>query len=267
MNARSLRPYSTFVAGLCCTVVAFLMLPLLVVVLYAFSDAVYLQIPPSGLTLRWFENFFASESFKHAFMVSLAVAAAVTPISVIVGIPTGFALVRYDFPGRNALAALLMSPIIVPGVTTGIALLTLFAWLNVEFGMVRLIIGMTVISLPFVVRAVMASVHGMNKDLEHAARSLGAQGGKIFWHVVLPQLKPAILASSVFVFVECIDNFSVAVFLVSEKSHTLPIETFIYLRDFDDPTIAAVATLLIALSTALVFAVEKKVGLDQFFRF
>lgn len=266
-RSRSLRPYSPLVAGFSWVVVAFLIAPLLVVLLYAFNDTVYFQIPPKALSFRWFEKFFASEPFKHAFGVSIAVAAAVTPISIAIGIPTGFALVRYKFPGQRALAAMIMSPILVPGVTTGVALFTLFSWIHLEMGLVRLVIGMTIISLPFVVRAVMASVHGMNTDLESAARSLGAQGRSTFLHVVLPQLKPAILASAVFVFVECIDNFSVAVFVASETTHTLPIETFIYLRDYDDPTIAAVAALLIALSTVLVVGVERKIGLDQFFKF
>jgi len=102
--------------------------------------------------------------------------------------------------------------------------------------------------------------------IEEAARDLGATPWKLFFHIVLPQLRPGLLAGAIFVFVEAIDNFSIAVFLTDSRTSTLPVEAYSYIRDFDDPTVAAMATLLIVLSTGLLFLAERLVGLEGFLR-
>jgi putative spermidine/putrescine transport system permease protein len=258
-------PYSRAVAALAFLAAAFLVLPVLVIVLYAFNPTPVLVLPPPGLTLKWFGNFLANERFRAAVAASLGIVAIVTPASLVIGLPTALALVRTRLPGRGLFGAFVMSPLIIPGVVTGIAFLSFFARLGAPGSFWRLVIAMTCFTLPFAVRALVANLHGLDPRLEEAGRNLGGSPWRVFLHVTLPQLRPGLLAGGIFVFVEAIDNFSIAVFLTDLRVSTLPVQAYDYIRDFDDPTVAAMATMLIALSILLVFAMQRAVGLDRFF--
>ena len=260
------KPYGPVIIGVAWAGCLFLLLPIACIVLFSFSDTVYFRWPPQALSLRWYANFFASEQFMRAAMNSLIIAVVVTSASLLVGLPAALALVRGNFPGRNLIASLLLSPLIVPGVVTGMAFLVLFANLRIEFGLVRLLIGLFIFALPFAVRALVANLIGLDSRTEEAGRNLGASPWRCFLHVTLPQLKPGLLAGAIFVFVEAIDNFSISVFLVDTQTTTLPVEAYFYIRDFDDPTVAAMAAILIAFSAILVFAVERLIGFEKFLR-
>ena len=136
--------------------------------------------------------------------------------------------------------------------------------MHIGSGFWPLTIALLCYSLPFAVRALVANMHGLDPTLEDAARNLGASGLRAFLWVTLPQLRPGLLAGGIFVFVEAIDNFSIAVFLTDTRTTTLPVEAYSYIRDFDDPTVAAMAVLLMALSVTLVSVVDRLVGLDRF---
>src|SRR5579864_5184549 len=123
----SLRSYSPLVAGFATLVMAFILIPVLFIALYSFNDAGYLTLPPHGATLKWFVNFFAIARFRSALESSLVIAAIVAPACLLIALPTALALVRYDFPGRGFANAAIMSPLVVPGVVTGISFLTLSA--------------------------------------------------------------------------------------------------------------------------------------------
>lgn len=262
MNAP--RPYSTITAMAAGVVMAFVLLPVAFIVLYAFNSGAYLTLPPGAPTLRWFGSFFASKRFVAALWSSLGIAAVVTPVAVLVALPTARALVRHDFPGKTTFSAMLLAPLVVPGVITGIAFLSLSSLLGIGSGFWPLAIALLCYSLPFAVRALAANMHGLDPALEDAARNLGASGLRAFVWVTLPQLRPGLLAGGIFVFVEAIDNFSIAVFLTDSRTTTLPVEAYSYIRDFDDPTVAAMAVLLMALSVTLVTVVDRLVGLDRF---
>jgi putative spermidine/putrescine transport system permease protein len=261
---RSARPYSGSIVVLSALVVGFLLLPVLFIVAYAFNETRFFALPPKGLTLHWFANFFANDRFRAALQSSLSIAALVTPASLAIAMPSAIAIVRGSFRGRELLNAALLSPLVIPGIVTGIAFLSLFSQLDVGSGFWRLSAALTCFTLPFAVRALVANLHGLDPALEEAARNLGASRWRCFLHVTLPQLRPGLLAGGIFVFVEAIDNFSIAVFLTDLRTTTLPVEAYNYIRDFDDPTVAAMATLLIGLTVALVFLVQRVVGLDRF---
>jgi putative spermidine/putrescine transport system permease protein len=158
----------------------------------------------------------------------------------------------------------IMSPLVVPGVVTGISFLSLSARMGGGLGLLPIIVALTCFAFPFAVRALTANLHGLDPRLEEAARNLGASRFGAFLWVTLPQLRPGLLAGGIFVFVEAIDNFSIAVFLTNSRTTTLPVESYSYIRDFDDPTVAAMAVLLMGLSAILVFAIDRLVGLDRF---
>jgi putative spermidine/putrescine transport system permease protein len=245
---------------------SFLLLPVVFIVFYSFQSGIFFTLLPSGFSVKWFSGFFASATFRRALWTSLSIAGSVTPLCCLIAVPTALALVRGNFPGREVINAFLLSPIIVPGVVTGIAFLSLFSRTDSGSSFLRLIIAMTCFALPFAVRSVVANLHGLPTVIEEAARDLGASPRQLFFHVILPQLRPGLLAGAIFVFVEAIDNFSIAVFLTDSRTTTLPVEAYSYIRDFDDPTVAAMATLLIALSTGLLFLAERVIGLEGFLR-
>jgi len=259
-----LRSYSTPVGALAGLVMLFILAPVVFIALYAFNQTGYLTLPPQGVTLKWFVNFFAIARFRAALETSLIIAAAVAPLSLLIALPTALALVRHAVPGKAAINALIMSPLIVPGVVIGISFLSLSARAGTGIGLVPLIVSLTCFAFPFAVRALVANLHGLDPRLEEAARNLGASRLGAFLWVTLPQLRPGLLAGGIFVFVEAIDNFSIAIFLTNSRTSTLPVEAYSYIRDFDDPTVAAMAVLLMALSAVLVFAIDRLVGLDRF---
>jgi putative spermidine/putrescine transport system permease protein len=260
------RPYGATVFAVTVFGVFFLLLPVAFIVLFSFNETVYFRWPPTGLSLRWYWNFFSSERFMSAARTSLTVTAIVTPLSLIAGLPTALAITRGRFPGRELVAAVLLSPLIVPGVVTGIALLVLFTNGGVGSSLVRLVAGMFLLGLPFTTRALSVNLLGLDPRIEEAARNLGASPWRTFLHVTLPQLKPGLLAGGIFAFVEALDNFSISVFLVDSRTTTMPVEAYSYIRDFDDPTVAAMAALLVLLSVLLVAAIERLVGLERFLR-
>jgi putative spermidine/putrescine transport system permease protein len=258
------RPYSIGLVLFAGLVLAFILVPVAFICLYAFNDVGYLRLPPQALTLKWFVNFFDNPRFRQALESSLLISAVVAPACLLIALPASVALVRYRFAGRDMLNGLMMSPLIVPGVVIGISFLSLSSRLGAGLGLWPVIVALTCFAFPFAVRALVANLHGLDPRLEEAARNLGSRRWQAFLWVTLPQLRPGLLAGAIFVFVEAIDNFSIAVFLTNSRTTTLPVESYSYIRDFDDPTVAAVAVLLMALSVALVMVLDRLVGLDRF---
>ena len=241
----------------------FLAIPVLVIVYDAFNPSGLLVFPPRTLTLEWFANFFGSPRFRSALANSVLIAALVTPLTLAIAVPTSVALVRRQFAGKGLLNALTLSPLVIPGVVSGVAFLNLFTAVGLVGGFWRIAVAMVCFTLPFAVRAVVATLHGLDPALEEAARNLGGRAWQAFLFVTLPQLRPGLLAGALFVFAEAIDNFSIAVFLTDLRTQTLPVEAYGYIRDFDDPTVAALATVLIVQSLVLVFVLQRVIGMDR----
>ena len=160
--------------------------------------------------------------------------------------------------------ALVAAPLLVPGVITGTAALSFVAQTGIGPGFWPIAVAMICYTLPLALRPLVANLSGLDPDLEKAARNLGASPLAAFWRVTMPQLAPGLVAGGTFAFVEAMDNFSITVFLTSINTTTLPVEAYSYIRDIDDPTVAAMATLLILMSVGAVFAIEWLLGLDRF---
>lgn len=258
------HPYSRGLSLAASLAWIFTVAPALLILLYAFSPTSYLAFPPTGFTLKWFHNFFEHTRFRSALWNSLAIAFIVTPVALCVALPAAVAVVRHEFPGKRVLVGALLSPLLIPGVITGIAFLSFSVGVGIGPGFLAIVLAMICFTLPFALRPLIANLHGIDHDLEKAARNLGAGPLEAFFRVTLPQLKPGLIAGAVFAFVEAIDNFAITAFLTDIKTTTLPIEAYGYIKDFDDPTVAAMASILITLSVVLVFLIEKVVGLDRF---
>jgi putative spermidine/putrescine transport system permease protein len=258
------RSISPAVTALGLATLAFVLLPLPFIVLYALSRSNYALFSAQGFTLQWFQRFFENDRFMAALQNSLAVSVITTVVALIVAVPTAMVAVRHRFPGRDLLMTLISAPLLVPGVITGTAALSFVAQTGIGPGFWPIVVAMICFTLPLVLRPLVANLSGLDPDLEKAARNLGASPLAAFWRVTMPQLAPGLVAGGTFAFVEAMDNFSITVFLTNISTTTLPVEAYSYIRDIDDPTVAAMATVLILMSVGVVFAIEWLLGLDRF---
>jgi putative spermidine/putrescine transport system permease protein len=252
--------------ALIAVLVAFLLLPIAIVLLFAFNSAAFIVFPPSGFSLRWFGKFFASRDFMEAFGLSLKLAGLTVAITTVVGTMAALAIVRGRICGADFLNALFLSPLMLPAILTGLALFQFYVVLDVGRTFAGLLAGHVIVTVPYVVRTVTAMLHHFDVSLEEAARNLGAGDWQTFRHVTLPLIRPGVIAGAIFAFIVSFDQFPVSLFLVTPGANTLPITLFNYLRYDFDPTVAAASTVSIALSVAVVLVLERTIGLQEYVR-
>ncbi len=245
-------------------VYVFLLAPIAIVVIAAFNAGEYLRFPPEGLSLRWFWRFFASEPFVRAFWFSLKLASLVTVLSTVLGCTAAFYVVRHAGRLRDLLRLLLVAPLQLPAILTGIALLIFFYSVGLGTrGMAGLLIGHTVVSLPYVFLMVSSVLLRLDRTLEEAARSLGASPWRTFRRVTFPLIQGGVISGGLFAFITSFDQFPISLLLVSVGNTTLPIQLFDYLRFSFDPTAAAASTVSVALSVVVVWLIHRLVGLER----
>jgi putative spermidine/putrescine transport system permease protein len=252
--------YRTLNAGL----IGFLLLPIVVVLLFSINPAPFIQFPPQGVSLRWFEKFFNSRDFMSAFGLSVRLALLTVVAATVIGTLAALALVRGRLPGAGFLASLFLSPLMLPAILTGLALFQFFVLLDVGRPFWGLVVGHVVIAIPYVIRTTTAVLVNFDRSLEEAARNLGASELVTFREVTLPLIRPGVIAGSIFAFVISFDQFPLSLFLVNPGQETLPITMFNYLKYDFDPTIAAASTVSIALSIGVVLLLERTVGLQEY---
>jgi putative spermidine/putrescine transport system permease protein len=245
-------------------VLAFLMLPVAVVVLASFSTTSFLTVPPQGVTLRWYGRLLDSRDYLAAIGTSLTLATAATLCSLAVGTATSYALVRRVLPGKATVAAIVMSPLVFPGVVIGVALLQFYAALGLAGSFAGLLMAHVVITVPYVVRTTLASLHGLDPELEDAACVLGADRLTAFRTVTLPLLRPGLAAGGLFAFITSFDNVPVSIFLTGVTHTTLPVKIFTAIEFGVDPTVAAVSSLLILTTALALVLAERWVGFHRF---
>jgi putative spermidine/putrescine transport system permease protein len=228
----------------------FLIAPSLIVIPMSFSAGETLSFPPPGYSLRWYENFFTQPEWQSAARNSVIVAVLTTIVATILGTGVSIALMRGSVPARNLATSLFLTPMIVPAIVTAVAVYGLYVRFRLVGTIQGLVLAHTVLALPFVMINVSAVLQGMDIRLEHAARSLGATPVRTFFLVTLPLIRPGILAGALFVFITSFDELVVALFISGDRAATLPVQIWSGLRFEINPTVAAVSTLLIVLSTA-----------------
>lgn len=245
-------------------VVAFLLAPVLLVLLFAINPEPFLAFPPSGFSLRWFAKFLGSRDFMGAFGLSLALAAGTVAIAGTIGTAAALALARGTLPGARLITAVFLSPIMLPSILTGFALFQLSMVLDIGRSVPVLLAGHCVVATPYVIRTVLAVLANFNPAIEEAARNLGASPWATFREVTLPLIRPGVIAGGLFAFIVSFDQFPVSLFLVSPGQETLPIAMFNYLRFDFDGTIAAASTVSILLAVLMVLGLERSIGLQEY---
>jgi putative spermidine/putrescine transport system permease protein len=241
-----------------------LLLPIGIVLLFAFNSAAFIVFPPEGFSLRWFHSFFTHRDFMRSFWLSLRLASMTVTISTIIGTMAALAIVRGKIPGSRFLSALFLSPLMLPAILTGLALFQFYVILDVGRTYTGLLIGHVVVTIPYVIRTTTALLHNFDRSVEEAARNLGAGELATFWHITLPLIRPGVIAGAVFAFIVSFDQFPVSLFLVQPGISTLPIQLFNYLKYSFDPTVAAASTVSIALSVTVVLLLERTIGLQEY---
>ncbi len=239
----------------------FLMVPLVIVVGAALSDTTYLTFPPQGLSLRWFENIFEISAFRRTIVTSLQIAFLGTMIALLIGIPAAYALNRFRVELPKLFGTLFVLPILVPEIVFGFALLKS---LTVGTGtpiFLALLIGHTLIVLPYVVRVISASLASFDFSIEEAAISLGSAPVKTFFTIVLPNVRAGVIAAFILAFITSLNDVSVSLFLTGPGISTLPIQILAHVEQFFDPTVASVSVLLMFLTVAVMAIVERTLGL------
>jgi putative spermidine/putrescine transport system permease protein len=232
-------------------ILAFLGLPILVVIVASFSSASYLTFPPPAFGLRWYRAYLDSRGWLDATVLSLAVAGAVVVLSGVLGTLAAIGLGRLPKVVRTLATALILSPLIVPVIVVAIGIYYAFSHYGLIGTPAGLVLAHTCLAVPFVVTSVSASLAGLDRRLEQAALSLGATPWGTFRQVTLPLIRPGVLVGALFAFITSFDELVVALFLSGPGTVTLPRRMWDDLRFAIDPTIAAVSTLTIVLTAAL----------------
>ena len=233
-------------------VLAFLSVPSLIVLPLSFSDDTVLRFPPQAWSSRWYVAFFASMEWRAAATRSLLVATATTLVAMPVGVATALALRNGSGGWENVVRIAVLSPIFVPGVLFGVAVLFLYAQLRLNNTLLGLVLAHSALALPFVTVLMEAGAAQLDRSLEVAAASLGASPLRVIATVTLPLLRPSILSAALFAFLASFDEIALAYFISSGEYATLPRLMFSALRDSIDPTIAVVSSLLIVITSALI---------------
>ncbi|MGB3832095.1 MAG: ABC transporter permease [Mesorhizobium sp.] len=230
---------------------AFLIVPLLLVMPLAFNDSSFLTYPMEGFTLRWFSEVVTQGQWTRAFVNSLKVALGAMALGVTIG---GLAAMGVMLTGRFLqiiLTGLFVSPLVVPSIVIAVAFAYSFGRLGLSGSYGGLVIAHAILGAPLAFLSVMTSLRGLDPNVDLAAASLGGSRLHRFWHVTLPMAMPGFLAAALFAFVTSFDEVVVALFLAAPDSTTLPIALFSGLRDRLQPTIVVVALLLSLFSFAL----------------
>jgi spermidine/putrescine transport system permease protein len=236
-------------------VVVFLYAPIVILIIFSFNNSAVPAFPLSGFTLHWYREFLANSDLRGALETSAIVAALSSIGAVVLGILASIALVRRRFRGKGPVSALLLSPLVIPYVVLGIALLLLFHTLGISRSILTVVIGHIVISLPYAILVLMPRLQQIDSSLEEAAYDLGASRRRTFRSITFPLILPAVLSAYLIAFTTSFDEYAVASFVVGTRV-TFPIYLYSALRFPDQlPQVIAVAV-VITVSLLVVIAAE-----------
>ncbi len=264
-----MRPASLiFRAGILIAYTVMLLPVVLLMVSSVMRDTI-ITFPPSGWSLKWYANAVQREEFLSGFITSLKVAALATAIGVPLGTAAALALVRSQIRFKQAITTFLLGPIIVPGIVAGTALYLTYLAVQNRFDMdvvgtmPGLVAAHVLLTIPWTVRVVTAGLQGANISVEEAAANLGARPLTVFFRVTLPMIRPAIVAASLFSFIQSFENLELTLLLVGPGMSTLPIAMLNYLEFQMDPTLAAVATIQIVVIAAMMLITDRYVKISR----
>lgn len=256
VRRRRRSPWHFILYGWSALVFVFLMAPLLVVFPISFSSSAYLQFPPPGWSLRWYEAYVTDTVWMDSTWRSVKVALWTTVFATVLGTLLSFSLVRGRYPGKSVVNQVSLLPLVVPVIVYSIAVYGLFGQLRLIGAWQAIVLGHTVHAIPFVVIIVSAALRTFDIAQEHAAMSLGASRAGAICRITLPQIRPSLVSAAFLAFISSFDELVVAMFL-GGSNMTLPKKMFDNIVNEIDPTIAAVSVVQIILVTVVLVLVSK----------
>lgn len=253
------RVLSSFAA----LVYVLILAPIVVVVMLSFSADNFILFPPSGYSLRWFKQLAGNGPLLAALWLSVQIAAVVTVLSLVVGVPAALALAKGRFPGKDALTSFFLAPLLLPTLITGLALLLFFSPLRLTATLPGLVLGHMTVTVPFVIRMMATALANLPDDIEAAAATLGATPWRVVRRVTLPLATPGLIACACLSFLLSFDETVISLFIAGPRASTLPVEMVRYVEGRTDPLIAALSVVLIVATLAVVLVVERLVGVAR----
>ena len=244
-------------------ILGFLILPAAVVTIAAFNEKAILSFPPQAWSLRWFARAIEYQDFRDGFRNGLIVTAWSSTIALLVGAMFAFVLDRYNFRFKSAIEGVLLSPLVIPHFTVGLGFLILAAQLGWARGFAVVIVCHVVLVLPFVLRSVYVSLRNLDQSLERAAASLGAPPSRVLLTITLPLLLPGLVSGWLFAAILSFNEFTASLFVTAQRTQTLPVAMYNYVREFADPSMAALSVMYIVGTAALITFANVFLGLGK----
>lgn len=249
MTDSFLRPNRILLVGFAVLTIVFLIGPSLVIVPMGFTAGKILTFPPEGLSLQWYEKMLVDKAWTAGFVNSFQVAVCTAILSTILGTGAALGIARGRFPGKPLANMLILSPLVVPVIVVAIGMFSFFVRFKVTGTLLGMTLAHTALAVPFVVVSVYTSLQTLDRNLEMAAANLGASPARTFRHITLPLIMPGVFAGALFAFLSSWDEVVVSIFMTTTKFRTLPVVMWEQVRQVVDPTVAAVATVLLATTT------------------
>jgi putative spermidine/putrescine transport system permease protein len=244
-------------------ILAFVLLPAFVVTLAAFNARAILSFPPESWSWRWFAKALAYEDFRAGFRNGLVVTGWASSIALVSGAAFAIALDRYEFRLKRMLESVLLSPLVVPHFTVGLGFLILAAQIGMARGYAVIVACHVVLVLPFVLRSTYVSLRNLDPRLELAAASLGAPPGRVLVTVTLPLLIPGLVSGWLFAAILSFNEFTASLFVTAQRTQTLPVALYNYVREYADPSMAAISVMYIVFTAVLLTFATAFLGLGK----
>jgi putative spermidine/putrescine transport system permease protein len=246
-------------------VLAFLFAPLVVIIGSAFTASEYVAFPPEGFSLRWFHAAFANREFVAGFKASLLLAFANAMLATVIGGAAALGLARFRFRGHQLISTFLLSPLMLPSVVLGVAVLQFLASRGLLGSVSGVLLGHMLITVPYAVRLIGVSLGGFEWDLNRAALNLGATPLRALREVILPLIRPGLAASAMFAFILSFDEVTISLFTTGPQINTLPVVIFRWVEYSYDPVIAAASTITVLVAGVAVAVIEWTLGVERVF--
>ncbi len=241
----------------------FLLAPLIVIAAASFSPTPVFDLPVGGASLRWYGRIGQMDGFWPALGLSLQIAGLSTAIALVLGTLAAIAITQGRLPGSEAIGTVLVSPLMMPGLVLGIALLQYYRAIGFSAAWSGLLLAHLVVTLPYVARTMIAGLSRFDFTLVEAARTLGCTYPGAILKAMVPALAPSVLTAGLFSFLASFDNYPVSIFLTDVRTKTLPIKMLQYIEEAPDPTLAALSTLILGATVILLVASDRMVGLHR----
>ncbi|HEY7525039.1 MAG TPA: ABC transporter permease [Candidatus Limnocylindrales bacterium] len=248
-------PHRLLLAAIGVATVVYLIAPMVVVIPMSFTGARILSWPPEGFSTQWYERMVTDTQWSRGFVNSAQVATLTAILSTVLGSLAALGFIRGRFPGKALVNGLVLSPLIVPVIIIAIGFFAFYARFKLTGNLAGLVLAHTALAVPFVVVNVGTALRTMDRNLELAAASLGADPSRTFWRITFPIILPGVVSGALFAFITSWDEVVVSIFMTTARFRTLPAEMWEQVRQVVDPTVAAVATTVMAVTTIVLLLI------------